>query len=187
MSLCTFKKIVITNRRLCDSRLTDRLGEIIGLADMVILREKDMSENDYELLAKDVIDLCKKNDKLCVLHSFTDVARRLNHKAIHLPMGDLRRQARGLCDFNIIGASVHSLEEAMEAESLSASYIVAGHIFPTDCKAGLLPRGTEFLKEICENVHIPVYALGGINDNNEELVKKCGADGACRMSGYMRS
>lgn len=187
MSMCTFKKIVITNRRLCDSRLTDRLGEIIGLVDMVILREKDMSENDYELLAKDVIDLCKKNDKLCVLHSFTDVARRLNHKAIHLPMGDLRRQARGLCDFNIIGASVHSLEEAMEAESLSASYIVAGHIFPTDCKAGLLPRGTEFLKEICENVHIPVYALGGINDNNEELVKKCGADGACRMSGYMRS
>ena len=57
MSMCTFKKIVITNRRLCDGRLTDRLGEIIGLADMVILREKDMSENDYELLAKDVIDL----------------------------------------------------------------------------------------------------------------------------------
>lgn len=97
------------------------------------------------------------------------------------------RQAQGLCDFNIIGASVHSLEEAMEAERLSASYVVAGHIFPTDCKAGLLPRGTGFLKEICENVHIPVYALGGINDNNEELVKECGADGACRMSGYMRS
>ena len=186
MNMCTFKKIAITNRKLCDGRLADRISEIIGFTDMIILREKDMSVNDYELLAKNVIDLCEKNNKLCVLHSFTDVARRLNNRAIHLPMEDLRRQARKLCDFNIIGASVHSLEEAIEAESLSASYIVAGHIFSTECKAGALPRGTDFLKEICENVHIPVYAIGGINDSNEELVKKCGAAGACRMSGYMR-
>lgn len=33
-----------------------------------------------------------------------------------------------------IGCSIHSVEEAVEAQNLGASYITAGHIYATDCK-----------------------------------------------------
>ena len=46
----------------------------------------------------------------------------------------------------------------------------------TDCKKGLAPRGLDFLKNVCDSVDIPVYAIGGINidDGRREEVKKYG-------------
>ena len=47
-------------------------------------------------------------------------------------------------------------------------------------------RGVEFLRNICEAVSIPVYAIGGINPENLCEVKKAGAAGGCIMSGVMQ-
>ena len=74
-----------------------------------------------------------------------------------------------------------------EAEQLGASYLTAGHIYATDCKRGLPPRGLGFLKEVCREVSIPVYGIGGIKFDEEQWndMKKCGAVGGCVMSGMM--
>ena len=89
--------------------------------------------------------------------------------------------------FTKIGISIHSVEEAKEAEQLGASYLTAGHIYATDCKRGLPPRGLGFLKEVCREVSIPVYGIGGIKFDEEQWndMKKCGAVGGCIMSGMM--
>ena len=89
--------------------------------------------------------------------------------------------------FTKIGISIHSVEEAKEAERLGASYLTAGHIYATDCKRGLPPRGLGFLKEVCREVSIPVYGIGGIKFDEEQWndMKKCGAVGGCVMSGMM--
>ena len=52
----------------------------------------------------------------------------------------------------------------------------------------LAPRGLDFLKNVCDSVDIPVYAIGGINidDGRREEVKKYGAAGSCIMSGMMK-
>lgn len=186
MNMCTFKRIIITNRHICTIPLIKQLEKVLPRADMVILREKDMSEADYEKLAKEVICLCMEHGRECVLHTFTEAARRLGCKCIHLPMPLLRKYAGTLDDFDTVGASVHSVGEAKEAQSLGADYVVAGHVFETDCKKGLAPRGLSFLKETCEAVTVPVYGLGGIDDENENLVRVSGAKGACRMSDYMK-
>ena len=57
--------------------------------------------------------------------------------------------------FKVIGTSVHSVEDAIKAEQLGATYMTAGHIFATDCKKGLPPRGLDFLKNVCDAVGIP--------------------------------
>lgn len=51
----------------------------------------------------------------------------------------------------------------------------------------LPPRGLEFLKEVCNSVTIPVYAIGGIklSDVQMDEIIKCGAKGGCIMSGMM--
>ena len=86
----------------------------------------------------------------------------------------------------ITWVSVHTVEEAINAERLGADGLIAGHIFVTDCKKGLAPRGLDFLKEVCDAVSIPVFAIGGIDDSNSYLVRLAGAQGECRMSWYMR-
>lgn len=84
------------------------------------------------------------------------------------------------------GVSVHSVEDARLAEQCGATYLTAGHVFVTDCKKGLAPRGLDFLHEVCSSVKIPVYAIGGINDKNAASCIREGAAGVCVMSGYMR-
>ncbi len=51
---------------------------------------------------------------------------------------------------------------------MGASYLTAGHIYATDCKRGLPPRGLGFLKEVCREVSIPVYGIGGIKFDEEQ-------------------
>ena len=110
-------------------------------------------------------------------------------ESIHLPIHRLRSmKLEQLSDFSRIGCSIHSAEEAKEAQDLGATYLTAGHIYATDCKKGLPPRGLDFLKQVCENVKIPVYAIGGIRPDLEQLdeVLSTGARGVCIMSGMMR-
>ena len=62
----------------------------------------------------------------------------------------------------------------------------AGHIFATDCKKGLEPRGTEFLKNAVSSVDIDVYGIGGISPENIGKIQNTGAKGGCIMSGFMK-
>ena len=102
----------------------------------------------------------------------------------------LMRQAAGRLhkDFDVIGVSVHSAPEAEWAEQLGATYLTAGHVFATGCKEGIPPRGLEFLRETAGSVSIPVYGIGGIGINREQLdqILACGAAGGCAMSAMMK-
>jgi thiamine-phosphate pyrophosphorylase len=69
---------------------------------------------------------------------------------------------------------------------LGADYVCAGHIFETDCKKGVPPRGLSFLRDICAQSPVPVYAIGGIREENENKAIEQGAAGVCVMSGAMK-
>ena len=180
--------ICITNRKLCSNNFLDQI-EMIASAHpkAIVLREKDLSEKEYEQLARQVMQICQKHGTQCILHSFSNVATTLGATAVHMPLPLLQKMTpQEKSHFQIIGASCHSLEEAKEAQNLGCTYITAGHIFLTDCKKGLPGRGLPFLEEICKTVRIPVYAIGGISSQNMESVRKTGAAGAFIMSGFMR-
>lgn len=182
------KRICITNRSLVLGNYLERLDEVAASdVDILILREKDLSEAEYEQLARAVITICEKHGRTCVLHSFVDVARRLEHPYIHLTMRDfLSLSDSDRAWFRMIGVSTHSVAEAVTAQAGKATYITASHIFETSCKAGLEPRGLSYLREVVQTVEIEVYALGGIHPDNMHLCVEAGADGICMMSEYMR-
>lgn len=173
-------KVAITNRFLCNN-LIEKISELTDY-DLIILREKDLSLEEYTSLAKRAVEV---SDKV-VLHSFIDTAKLLNYKKIHLPFKSFVENIDILKDFSLVGVSTHSVDEALEAERLGASYVTASHIFPTDCKKDLEPRGLEYLKDVCSRVSIPVYALGGINSNNAQSCIDNGAKGVCMMSEAMK-
>ena len=179
--------ICVTNRKLCK---TDFLAQIrkIALArpKAILLREKDLPEREYRDLAVQVMAICQTHHLPCILHAFTQTAAYLHADALHLPLPLLRGLSKSeKTIFSHLGASCHSVDDAREAEALGCTYITAGHIFATDCKRGIPPRGLSFLTDVCHSVHIPVYAIGGINSSNLSLAARAGAAGSCIMSGAM--
>lgn len=182
-----FEIIAVTNRALCENDFLVQLKKVAeaGVA-AVILREKDMPSIQYALLAREAAAICKSAGTAFTPHFFVDTARDLGLRRIHLPLHMLEAQAGLRADFDVIGVSVHSLEQAQRAEELGAAYITAGHVFATDCKKGVEPRGISWLEEFCHNTAIPVYAIGGISAENVRAVRDAGASGACVMSGFMR-
>lgn len=181
--------LAVTNHTLSKRPFLEQIEEICkhhpkGL----ILREKDLSEAEYTALAKDVLVICQRHNVPCILHTYFSAAKELGCDAIHLPLPLLRAHKEELSGFSLVGTSIHAPAEAEEAEKLGATYITAGHIYATDCKKGLPPRGLVFLEEVCRRVSIPVYAIGGIKINEKQLqeVMDCGAKGGCIMSGMMQ-
>lgn len=154
----------------------------------MILREKDLAESEYTTLAKKVLPICEKEKIPCSLHKYAEAAIRIGVRRIHLPLSlllELPADKKGYFS-DALGVSVHSVEEALLAYRLGASYVTAGHIFATDCKKGVPPRGLAFLEEVCRAVPIPVYAIGGITVENTPDCIRAGAAGVCMMSEYMR-
>lgn len=179
--------LCITNRSLCKEDFLKRIEKIASANPKgIVLREKDLTEDEYKSLAIKVIEICNRYNTPCILHNFTKVALELNHPYIHLPLHILENaSAEDRRKFKVLGASCHSIDDAVRAEKLGCTYITAGHIFDTDCKKGLPGRGLDFLKNVCESVRIPVYAIGGISRENIAQVKNAGAKGICVMSGVM--
>ena len=178
------KLVCVSNRKIfydkfgADASFSERIRAVLDSGVSVILREKDLDETEYFELLSEI------GDPRVIAHSFADAARRFGCAAVHLPPGLLEKT--DVSDFSHIGCSVHSAEQAADAERLGADRLTAGHIFATDCKKGLAPRGTELIGEIKRVTHLPVYAIGGITPETAGMAMRAGADGVCVMSGFMR-
>lgn len=110
--------------------------------------------------------ICGAEGVSLIVNHFRETAAKLQIGRLHLSMAAFKALAghpEGFDGWEQIGVSVHSREEAVYAESKGADYLIAGHIFATDCKKGLPPRGLDFLAEICASVKIPVFAIGGMD------------------------
>lgn len=174
------KVFCVTNRRLCRNDFLSQIESICrGGIDRIILREKDLSEYEYELLAEKVLKITQSCGVPLSVQNFPDIAMKLKCD-LHLPYSVF-------CESSAVnvGVSVHSVQEALSLSDKKPLYMIAGHIFETDCKKGLAPRGTHFLSEICRAANAPVYAIGGINADNAFKIAETGAEGVCVMSSLM--
>ena len=200
-----FEILAITNRLLCPGGKENYLKQIEKIAssgiNALILREKDLCAGEYTDLAKDVSALCAKKKLKFIIHGFIKTAAELGCPYIHVPWILFSENYLNLNKAHItpgtfcqpkasgaaFGVSVHSQAEARFAEANGASWLIAGHIYKTQCKPGLENRGLEFLTELCQASAIPIYGIGGINENNIADAAKTGAAGICLMSSLMQS
>lgn len=182
MIISMFKIICVTDRSLCQEDFLTKIEKIASAKpDRIMFRDKDCKDDDYVKTAFKILKISDKYGIPCSMYRKLD-----KFSDIHMTMPMLQHIRLADMNFiNLVGASIHSVDEAVEAEKMGVDYVIAGHIFATDCKKGLAPRGLDFLKQVCNAVKIPVYAIGGINADNINLVAKTGADGACIMSGFM--
>ena len=196
---------IITNRKLCENEnLEKQIEKIFSaykrkiiLEDFevvaLILREKDLYKNEYLKLVEKIYPICQKYRIDLILHQNYDLNldEKYNIGGIHLSYDSFKSLNKNIREglikkYKKIGVSIHSIDEAKEVEMLGATYIVAGHIFETDCKKDLEPRGLKFIQELSSTLTIPIFVIGGINQENSNLVINSGAFGVCMMSSLMK-
>ena len=101
-------------------------------------------------MAREVLPLCQKYGIELIIHTHWQIALELGIQRVHLPLPKLSQLPVAARRSLVISSSVHSVAEAQRALAEGAQALVAGHIYSTSCKAGLPPRGLEFLKQIHE-------------------------------------
>ncbi|HET7553951.1 MAG TPA: thiamine phosphate synthase [Gemmatimonadaceae bacterium] len=82
-----------------------------------------------------------------------------------------------------LGASVHSVEEAVAAANSGADWIVAGHVYSTPSHPGQPGRGVELVSAITAATTIPCIAIGGIRPKHVPALRAAGAHGVAVIRG----
>ena len=81
-----------------------------------------------------------------------------------------------LGDKALIGATAKSVEAAKKAQEEGANYLGVGAIFETKTHVKTKRTSVETFKEIKKSVDIDVYAIGGLNIENVDILKNSKAD-----------
>ncbi len=146
---------------------------------LVQLRQKELPARQLLDLGRTLLGPISQRGAALVVNDRVDVAMALGAQGVQLGGGSLPvREARRLAgDGMLIGASAHSLEEALRAEGEGADYLILGTIFETRSHPGLKPAGLGLVSRVAETVRIPVIAIGGISAGNAGLVMAAGASG----------
>lgn len=152
-------------------------GVIAGGARIIQLREKNLSRRDLFQLAEKFREVTSNAGVLLVINDHLDIAMGVEADGVHLGQDDFPLYAaRRLAPEMILGASTHSLEEALRAESEGADYINIGPIFPTQTKEGVGQfLGPDAIVNIGSRVKVPFTVMGGIHRNNLDQVVARGA------------
>ena len=155
-----------------------------GGATCVQLREKELDEEAFLQEALELSDLCKRYGVPFFINDNVDIAIKCHADGIHVGQEDMAaeqvRQRVG--EDMMIGVSVHSVEEALEAVKNGADCLGVGAMFSTSTKTDVDVLPKETLRDICAAVEIPVVAIGGINKSNIAQLSGTGVDGIALVS-----
>ncbi len=155
-----------------------------GGATCVQLREKTLSDEAFLAEALEVSQLCRRYGVPLFINDNVEVAIQCHADGIHVGQEDMAaaQVRRRVGDDMMIGVSVHSVAEALDAVRDGADCLGVGAMFSTSTKADadVLPPGT--LRAICDAVDIPVVAIGGITKHNIAQLAGSGVDGVALVS-----
>jgi thiamine-phosphate pyrophosphorylase len=189
MSKIDYSLYLVTDRGVIGQR--DLCGcieqSILGGATVVQLREKNLSTLEFYEIALKVKEITSKYNVSLIINDRIDIALACDADGIHIGQSDMPLDiARRIVGHNkIIGVSTRTIVEAKEAEDKGANYIGVGAIFPTGSKDDAVTIGLEELRQIRDNVKIPIVAIGGINEENCRAVIANGADGIAVISAIL--
>ena len=162
---------------------------IQGEARIIQLREKEYPKKELYNLALKFREITSEAEVLLIINDHVDIALAVDADGVHLGQEDLPvKVARKLAPELLIGASTHSLEQALQAEKDGADYINIGPIFITKTKEGVESSlGPEAIAKIRPRIEVDFTVMGGINEENIEQVLAKGARRVAMVSAITKA
>jgi thiamine-phosphate diphosphorylase len=148
------------------------------------LRSSRISGREFHELAALLAARQKTTGCWIIVNDRVDIALAVGARGVQLAshslsVADALTAAPGLA----IGASIHSVGEAADAEKTGASWCVAGTVFQTPSHAGRAPARVDFIAEVARAVTIPIIAIGGVTPDDVPALLAAGAHGIATIRG----
>jgi thiamine-phosphate pyrophosphorylase len=174
---------VVTSNGLAPGRghLDVAVAALEGGTTALQLRAPELSDEELRLLASELAQRCREAGVLFIVNDRLNVAAEVGAGA-HVGQGDDPSEARRRIGSDVVlGISVSSPEQAMEAERAGADYLGVT-IWATATKPEAAPVGVEGLRAVAEATSLPVVAIGGIDADNARDALEAGAAGVAVVS-----
>lgn len=149
------------------------------------LRMKDASDDEVTATGKAAARLCHEQHATLILDDRVSLCHAIGADGVHLGRHDMPvAEARSLLGPRaVIGATVNTVDDLLQAAQASADYIGCGPFRFTTTKAKLAPiLGLDGYRHIIDarkqnGINIPIIAIGGITHNDIPALASTGVDG----------
>lgn len=182
--------LITSQNDMDDSEFIDRIALILNAGVKLIqYREKNKTAKEMINIAKKLRQLCSMYDALLIINDRIDIAKIVDADGVHLGQDDIDiNSARKLLgEDKIIGISTHKPDDAIIAQENNADYIGVGPVFKTPTKPTTTPVGLEYVKWVSQNIKIPFYAIGSIDETNVNEVINAGATRVAAIRALMNA
>ena len=166
----------------CENKLADVLyGEVAAAirGGAVAIQYRDKNPTDALMVARELVTICHQHNVPLIINDDIDLALLANADGVHLGKddGDITAARKHLGNTAIIGVSCYnSIERALAAQALGATYVAFGRFFPSSSKPLASPADMETLRKAKTEIQIPIVAIGGILPENGGGLLAAGAD-----------
>ncbi|RIH88686.1 thiamine phosphate synthase [Calidithermus roseus] len=162
-----------------EAELLGRLEAALdGGVELLQLRAKGLEAQAILALGEKLRALCERYGAPLVINDRPDLATVLEADGVHLGQGDLSvAQARRFFA-GWIGRSTHEPEQALreqaELEGIEG-YVSVGPVWETPTKPGRTATGLAYVRWAAQNLRVPWFAIGGIDERTLPRVLEAGA------------
>jgi len=183
---------LITNRSLFENDnnfLEASEAALMGGVRALQLREKNLTDCELIELGNQLRILTSNYNAKLIMNSRADIAKIIDADGVHLTENSAHaNEIKSTFPDLIVGVSTHSLEAAQIAEAQGANYITFSPIYATPSKANYgPPQGLGLLRQVSQEVNLPVLALGGITLHRVSECLEQGAFGVALISDIWNS
>ena len=177
---------LVTDRMRMSTRTLGEAVEqaVIGGCTLVQLREKEIPALDFYMLALEIKKITDRYGIPLIINDRIDIAMAAGAAGVHIGQQDIPADiARKVIGRDmLLGVSVGSVAEAIDAVKAGADYLGVGAMFPTGTKPDAGFVSMEELGRIRKAVDIPIVVIGGISRENAMLFRPMGVDGLAVVS-----
>ena len=158
---------------------------------LVQLRLKNDNQKDYsqaQVLVETAASLCRHNGAKLMLNisdAYVDVIdlKKLNFAGFHADSRTLMRLTHRPAG-QLFSASCHNKEELLKAQQVRADFAVLSPVKKTASHPDAKATGWQQFASLIENISMPVYALGGVSENDMENAWLHGGQGVAAISAF---
>lgn len=162
---------------------------IAGGVDLIQLRGKDVSISELTELADELHQITAAASVPLMVNDHAEIARNVPVEGVHVGQDDASvEEVRSLVNRPVlVGKSTHSLEQAVAARDEGADYIGFGPLYATPTKPDYIPVGLDLIKQVHQQVTLPIFCIGGIKLHNLPNVLAAGAKRVVIVSGLLQA
>jgi 8-oxo-dGTP diphosphatase len=187
-ALCLPRRYLITGSK---PRTADAFGEHLQRVlsatrvSLVQLRAPWLSEDEFTALARRCSVICRRAGARLILNCGHHIPASVDYDGLHLSEAGLRSLSRRpAINRGRIGASCHDASALARAAELGLDYALLSPVRPTASHPGAPAMGWERFAEMVEMARLPVYALGGVADDDLDTAIAHGAQGVAGIRAY---